>query len=278
MRLGMIDRRTLLSGLGGLGVLAVTGSSALAQIAAASSSLGLSPAAMIAARLRDQALTDQTAMDLLTSLTTEVGQRLAGTPAAARAKDWGLAKLRALGFSNIVAEPFAMTAWVRGAESASVTSPSPQNLAILGLGSSIATPAGGIEAPIALFSTYEAMLAQPPGALAGKIAVVNQPMARNQDGSGYGQLNPSRRLGASEASRRGAVAYLVRSLSSDPTSRLPHAGAQNYLPGVTPIPCAALAVTDADQLARLVALGGPVRVRLSLASTSFTIWSIIPSS
>ena len=272
----MIHRRGLLAGAAGLGLGALAARTALAQ--------PMNPAAQIAAQLRDRALTDSTAMDLLTSLTTEIGPRLAGTPAGARAKDWGMAKLRSLGFVNVVAEPYEVTSWVRGAEYAQVISPYPQALNILGLGRSIGTPPGGIEAPIVVFDTYDAMLALPPGSLTGRIAVVNHPMARNQDGSGYGAVNAARTRGASEASRRGAVAYLVRSLSSDPTSRLPHAGAMRYLDGVTPIPAAALAVTDADQLARMAALGQPVRVRLSMSPTQddhATAWNVageIPGS
>src|SRR5260221_3116668 len=121
-----------------------------------------------AEQVRDQALADPTAYDFVASLTTEVGERLAGTPAAARARDWGLAKLRALGFVNVHAEAFAMTAWVRGPESAEVTAPYPQTLAILGLGGSVPTPAGGIEAEAVVFATYADLLAQPPGSLTGK--------------------------------------------------------------------------------------------------------------
>jgi len=53
-----------------------------------------------AIRLRDQALTDPTAYDVLESLTTEIGPRPAGSPAQMRARDWALAKMKALGFTG----------------------------------------------------------------------------------------------------------------------------------------------------------------------------------
>ena len=87
-------------------------------------------------------------------------------------------------------------------------------------------------------------------------------MVRAQDGGGYGAANPIRRAGPSEAARRGAVAYLLRSLGTD-THRLPHTGALNYQDGAPQIPAAALSNPDADQLERLAALG-PVRVKLVL--------------
>jgi hypothetical protein len=116
---------------------------------------------------------------------------------------------------------------IRGAESAEIVGSVPQHLALTALGGSVATDASGIEAEISLFRTYDDLLAAAPGSLNGKIAVVTQRMARVQDGSGYGAANPIRRNGPSEAAKRGAVAYLLRSLGTD-SHRLPHTGALNY--------------------------------------------------
>jgi Zn-dependent M28 family amino/carboxypeptidase len=218
-----------------------------------------------ASMLRDKALADPTAYLIVESLTTEVGARPAGSPAAARARDWALAKLKSLGFENVHAEPFAVTAWARGPEAAEVTAPVPQKLQILGLGRSPSTPPGGIEAEIALFHSYEELLAAPPGSLAGKIAVLTAPMARTQDASGYEVASRWRTQGPIEAGKRGAIGFLVRSLSTS-DSRLPHTGAMHS--GEPAIPAAALGVPDAELLDRLVARGGPVRVRLVLNSTS----------
>ncbi|HEY3696642.1 M20/M25/M40 family metallo-hydrolase [Phenylobacterium sp.] len=220
-----------------------------------------------AAELRDRALADGTAWSIVESLTTEVGPRPAGSPAMLRARDWAVAKLAALGFKNVHLEPFAADAWLRGPESAEVVAPFPQPLHVLGLGRSAPTPRGGIEAEIALFRSFDELLAQPPGSLKGKIAVVTQAMTRTMDGAGYGAINRNRTQGAAEASRRGAVAYLVRSLSTD-DARLPHAGAMRQASDAPAIPAAALSVPDAQLLERMVARGRPVRVRLSLASRS----------
>jgi hypothetical protein len=217
--------------------------------------------------VRDRALADPTAYDFVADLTTEVGARLAGSPAAARARDWGIARLKALGFVNVHAEAFPITAWLRGPESAAVVAPHPQSLAILGLGGSVPTPAGGIEAEALLLPTYADLIALPPGALAGKIAVVIQPMLRAQDGTGYGVLNPNRRAGPSEAARRGAIAYLVRSLSTG-DGREPHTGQVNYKDDAPKIPAAALSVADSELLERMAAAGKPIRIRLELASQS----------
>lgn len=218
--------------------------------------------AATAAALRDKALSDPTAWEVLESLTTEVGARPVGSPAMARAKEWSVATFKRLGFSNVKVESFETGAWLRGPESAAVLSPWPQPLHILGLGGSSPTPKGGLEAEIVVFATYADLLAQPVGALKGKIAVVTQKMTRTQDGSGYGAVNAQRTQGPVEAAKRGAVGYLTRSLSTDDT-RLPHTGS------ATPagIPAAALSTVDAELLDHMAARGKPVRVRLDMASS-----------
>ncbi|WP_374576021.1 M20/M25/M40 family metallo-hydrolase [Phenylobacterium sp.] len=241
------------------------------MLAASASLLAVAPAhagdlATTAAALRDKALADSTAWDVVESLTTEIGPRPTGSPAAARARDWAVAKFKALGFENVKVEPFETRSWLRGQESAEVVAPYPQPLHILGLGGSAQTPKGGLEAEVALFKSLAELQAQPPGALTGKIVVVTEKMTRTMDGSGYGAINPLRTLGPIEASKRGAVAYLHRSLSTDDT-RLPHTGAMRPWGDVKPIPAAALSTPDAELLEHLAARGQPVRIKLSMTST-----------
>jgi len=183
-----------------------------------------------------------------------------------RAKDWAVEKLTALGLQNVHAEEFQKeNAWLRGDEAAHVTAPYAHDLSILGLGNSLPTPAGGVEGEIAMFSSIEELTATAPGSLVGKIAVLNRAITGAQGELGYRDAAPGRREGASIAAARGAVAFLVRSLSTS-NSRLPHTGALRYADGAPRIPAAALAVPDADLLERLVARGRPVKVKLSLAS------------
>jgi hypothetical protein len=229
-----------------------------------------SPQALMAtaAKLRDKALAgDNTAYATVESLTTEVGQRLAGSPAAKRAADWGVARMKALGFENVHIEAFPITAWSRGPESAEVVAPFPQKLAVTGLGGSVPTPPGGIEAEAVIFPTYRDLLDAPVGSLNGKIAVVTQAMIRFQGGDDYGTLNANRRAGPSEAARRGAVAYLLRSLSTDDT-RLPHTGFMNYAADAPKIPAAALSTPDGALLDNMAKRGKPIRIKLVLNSTS----------
>ena len=80
--------------------------------------------------LRDQALEKSDAFALVESLTTEIGPRLAGTEAEARAREWAVRYLSGMGFDSVVIEPFPIKAWIRGRESAVLTKPSEQGLAV----------------------------------------------------------------------------------------------------------------------------------------------------
>ena len=216
--------------------------------------------------LRDKALLDRTAWDITEDLTTTIGPRVVGSPAMERAKDWAVAKFKALGFTNIKVEEFAKPSWTRGEESAQLVAPYPMKLDIVGLGRTVPTPPAGIEAEVALFRTYAEMIAAPEGALKGKIAVITQPMVRAQDGSGYGVAGISRRAGPVEAAKRGAVALLIRSVSTS-DSTVPHTGMTAFGDQVVTIPAAAMGVPEAEQLERL-AKKGPLRIKLKLASTT----------
>ncbi len=216
-----------------------------------------------AAQLAGRALTNSPTMEIITSLTTEIGPRLDGSSNEKRAADWAKSYCTKLGFDRVWVEPFKLEhCWERGVEKAEITGPSPQPLVVTALGGSVATPAEGIEAEIALFKTYDELLAAPEGSLKGKIAVVTQRLPRTQDGSGYGHLSKMRVAGASEAAKRGAIAYLLRSLATD-SRRSPHTGYLMYKEGIPRIPAAALSVPDAEQLERLAA-SGPVHVKLVL--------------
>lgn len=215
------------------------------------------------AALRDAALGDDVAWDIVEGLTTEVGQRLAGTEAEGRARAWGVAKLKALGFRNVRIEPYQMPVWVRGAETAEIVAPFPQTLRLTALGNSGATPADGLTAPVVVFKDYAAFVAAPAAAVAGRIVYIGNAMEPTQDGSGYGTYGTARFVGPAAAAQKGAAAIVIRSIGTD-HHRLPHAGTTTFPAGVTPIPAAALSVPDAEQIERIAARGKPIVMKLVL--------------
>jgi carboxypeptidase Q len=216
----------------------------------------------IAVQLRDEALAGQDlAWDWVSELTTRFGPRPAGSDNEHRAAEWAAARFKALGFANVHIDTFPITAWVRGVESAQIVAPVLQPLAVAALGESPATPAGGLEGEVVTFPTLADLKEAPPGSLTGKIAFVAARMVRTQDGEGYGAAVEARSDGPVEAAKRGAIAFVLRSVGTD-TNRLAHSGTTVYVDGRVPVPAFALAAPDADQIERLAALGEKVRIRL----------------
>jgi carboxypeptidase Q len=245
--------------------LLVTAASALAQQSIASLPPPVITEPAVAA-LRDDALAnDHYAWDIAEGLTTEVGQRLAATDAEARAREWALKRLTAMGFANVHVEPFTMPVWTRGAESAEIVSPFPQRMAITALGYSGSTPPQGVTGEIAYFESLDALRAAPDAAVRGKIVFIDHHMMPAQDGSGYGQFGAPRRQGPTVASLKGALAIVIRSIGTD-HHRNPHTGVQYFTDGATPIPAGALSIPDAEQLVRILKRGQPVTMRLTLVS------------
>ena len=216
--------------------------------------------------LRLQAMAGSSAMAIVTSLTTEVGPRLAGSEAEARARVWAVNTLTEKGFANVRNEPFEMDAWQRHEEGAEILVPYPQPLAVTALGGSIPTEKNGLSAEVTLFETLEDLKRAPEGSLSGRIAYVGHAMQRTQDGSSYGYFNEARTAGPSIAAGKGAVGYLIRSVGTD-SHRFPHTGSLRYQEEMPRIPALALSNPDADQIERIVAEGQALSVRIKVDSS-----------
>jgi hypothetical protein len=213
-----------------------------------------------AAQLREAALNDDTGWRVVESLTTEVGPRLAGSEADARAVAWARAKFEQLGFDKVWTEPVTFPKWERRGEHAQVLGPHSQALVLTALGGS---PGGTVAGQVVRFADLDSLEKAAPGSLKGKIAFIDYRMERAQDGHGYGMGSRIRGGGPSAAVRAGAAAYLMRSAGTD-NHRVGHTGITRFADGLTPIPAAALSNPDADQLARLVALDPSTQVRVAL--------------
>jgi hypothetical protein len=224
------------------------------------------PAAAVktATQLRDKALHDDTAWQVLSSITTEVGPRLAGSDADQRARDWAVAKFKALGFDKVYTEPVTYPKWVRRHESGAIVAPFPQPLVLSALGYSPGTPRGGLTAQVVGFDSLAALKAADPATVKGRIVYVGYRMQRHQDGHDYGMGSAVRTAGPVIAAAKGAAGYLLRSAGTDAHQRIAHTGVTGFRPGARGIPAAALSNPDADQLERVLAYGKPVTVKLDL--------------
>lgn len=226
-----------------------------------------------AAALRDRALSGTSAYEHVTSLVTEVGPRFAGSSGDAAAVRWALNKLGSLGFSNVRTQDVLVPHWVRGHAEVTLAGPVPQPLVAVALGGSVGTADEGIEAPVLEVASLDALNALPAATVGGKIVFINQRMERTRDGAGYGATVKIRSDGPSAAGQLGAVAVLIRSVGTS-NERHAHTGTTRYRVDAPRIPALALSNPDADQLARWLKPGKPVRLRVkSTARELPATWS-----
>ncbi len=209
------------------------------------------------------ALADSFAYNRTAKLTDTFGHRLSGSRSLERAIDWILAEMRADGFQNVRGEKVMVPRWVRGNESATLISPRPYKLHMLGLGRSIGTPRSGITAPVLVVSNYAELAARRAEAR-GKIVLFNVPF------TSYGATVRYRGSGADSASKYGAVAMLLRSVASA-SLQSPHTGSMGYdtTGTIRKIPAAAISVEDALLLARMAARGEKLTVNLKMEARTY---------
>lgn len=204
--------------------------------------------------------------DIITSLTTEVGHRLAGTANDKKGREWAKKKMTDMGFDRVWEEPVTIPLWHRGSASLSMTAPFQHNLALAALGNSVGTGEDGLTAEVVHFAEYKDLVAAEPNSLDGKIAYVSLRMAKTGL-KGYGYAGQARRNGSVAAAKAGASAIIIRSIGTD-DNRTPHTGSMNYAEGVTKIPAAAISNPDADLLDNALKYGKPVTLHLEMSSHS----------
>lgn len=212
--------------------------------------------------LRERALASDLAFEIVRDLTTEVGPRLAGSPAEQRAIAWAERFSRTHRFDAVRVEPFSIPYWARVSERVEVVGRGAQPLTAVALGGSGSTPDGGLEADIIRFTSMDGLRAATPQQVAGKIVFIDEPTIRTQDGSGYGVGVAKRGQCAPVAKALGGVGCLIRSVGTH-SHRFAHQGGNARARDGANLPALALSPPDADQLSRLLA-GGVVRVRMNV--------------
>jgi carboxypeptidase Q len=216
-----------------------------------------------ARRILEAARADSHAYEKLAWLCDRIGNRLSGSPSLDKAIRWASETMRADGLDARL-EPVIVPAWIRGRESAALVAPRERPLRMLGIGNSVGTPHGGITAEVVVARDFD-HLAALGDAVRGKIVLytARMPAYDPEKGAGYGETVRYRVEGASRAAAAGAVAVLIRSVTAR-SLQTPHTGTLRYDPKAPKIPAAALTTEDAEFLARLVATGERVTVRLEM--------------
>ncbi len=205
----------------------------------------------------DVALTEGQCYPWLEHLTTKIGGRLAGSPQAAAAVEYTRQVLDTLGLDSVWLEPCMVPHWVRGEKEqvriVNSTTLGSIDLNALALGNSIGTKAGGLLAEVVEVKSLDEVDKLGKAGIAGKIVFYNRPMDPTQlrTFNAYGGAVDQRVNGPARASRYGAVATLVRSMTTK-LDNVPHTGVTVFNDDPV-IPALAISTNDAELLSGLLA-------------------------
>lgn len=217
-------------------------------------------------RLSDEILTRSQAYENLRVLTKTIGGRLAGSPQMVKAEKWGEAALKAAGADRVFMQECMVPHWVRGEKEQARIISNRRDLVpplnVLALGNSVGTGPQGVTAPVLEVRSFEE-LEQKKDQVKGKIVFYNYPFNNKfiKTFHSYGDAVRFRSQGPSRASRYGALAVIVRSMSHS-TDNHPHTGATRYNDSFPKIAAVAIGLQDADRLSKRIAGDPSARVFL----------------
>jgi hypothetical protein len=180
-------------------------------------------------KIYDEALERGEAYPNLRYLCKQIGHRLSGSTGAEKAVIWSKGLMESYGFDSVYLQEIMVPKWVRGnEEEAFIKDRDGQiiGLNLLALGGSEGT-SGWIEAEVIRFEDVESLKKAHPDEVKGKIVFLTQAFDQKllNTFAAYGACGNMRWSGAAEASKKGAVAVVIRSLGSEEDDH-PHTGSR----------------------------------------------------
>lgn len=215
-------------------------------------------------RILEEALTSKATYEKLVDLCRVAPHRLSGSPGAAAAVEWARQQMIDDGLEDVRLEKVKVPHWERGDTGilrfAAPTEAALEPLPILALGGSEPTPPEGLTADAIVVESFQE-LRQRRAEAVGKIVVFNYPLRDTNLStfSAYGDAVGYRSRGAAEAAKAGAIAAIVRSMSTR-LDDYPHTGGMRYADGVPRVPTAAVSTLGAERIARHAKAGRAVRL------------------
>jgi len=223
-------------------------------------------------RMYDAALTSGKSYENLWVLCKGVGHRLSGSENAKKAVEWAYATFQTMGLDRIEKQPCMVTHWERGRpERAWIKSRSGKRMVpVLALGSSPATPRGGITANVLEVFSIQEVQNLPEEKVKGKVIFYNRPMDPTflNTFQAYGGCVDQRSVGALEAAKKGAVAVVVRSMTVNHDD-WPHTGNMRTDDAVAMIPACAISTNGADLLHQLLSEEPSLEFHLEMDCRTF---------
>ncbi len=214
--------------------------------------------------LFDEALTDHTAYENLRYLCKNTGGRISGTPEAAAAVEFTRQVMSRMHLDSVYLQDLMVPHWERGdIEYAKISSLKygAAELPVSALGKSVGTGLEGVTAGVVEVKSFEELEEIGREKIQGKVVFFNRQMdPRNINTfQAYGAAVSQRTGGASEASKYGAVATIIRSVT---TARddFPHTGVMYYQDGVKAIPAISVSTNGADLLSEWLGKDKDVKI------------------
>ncbi|MCS6992192.1 MAG: M20/M25/M40 family metallo-hydrolase [Chitinophagales bacterium] len=220
-------------------------------------------------RIVEFALTRSSCYEILRGLTECCPHRLSGSDGADRAVNYMRDVMLQMGFDSVWLQPCYVPYWVRGEKEQCTLfyNGRQEALAVMALGNSAGTGSLGLEAPVIEVKNFRHLDSLGKKHINGKIVFYNYPFqdAFINQFQAYADAVAYRWAGASRAARYGAVAVLVRSMTSARDNH-PHTGSMAYNDSFPRIPALALSTLAADRLSDV--LRRHPQARLYIRNTS----------
>ncbi|HNS12370.1 MAG TPA: M20/M25/M40 family metallo-hydrolase [Bacteroidia bacterium] len=207
-------------------------------------------------QIYSETLNNAKAYDWLRSLCFDVGHRLSGSVGAEKAVVFAEQMFKEAGADTVWLQEVMVPHWVRGKKEIAQIIDSKnnaQNVPVLALGRSVATPKEGIRADVIEVYDFDELKQLGEEKIKGKIVFFNHPFNESYVNTfaAYSEAGKYRWAAPSEAARYGAVATICRSMTNTEDD-FPHTGAMGYNDSLPKIPCAAISTNAANLLSRIL--------------------------
>lgn len=220
----------------------------------------------------NEALTDTTAYHHLRYITKNTRGRIPGSGKALLAVEYTRQALIDAGADTVWLQEVTVPHWERGEERAAIISETAgrSELTVAALGLSVGTAEEGLTASVVEVHSFDELAKLGRETIEGKIVFFNRPVDNTliNTFAGYGGAVNQRTQGPSEASRFGAAAVIVRSVTHA-LNDFPHAGVTRYAADIKPIPAAVISTIDAGLLSQALKSDPDIRVHLLMTCRNF---------
>ena len=202
-------------------------------------------------KISDEIMLHGTCYDNLRVLCKTVGNRISGSPAAAKAVTWGEKAMKESGADKVWLQACDVPYWYRGKESLYLKlNGEYKKVDVVSLGNSKGTGGKTLEAPIVMVHNFDEFNALPESAVKGKIVFFDYLFRQDFifTFQGYGDAVRYRGQSPILGEKKGAVAVIIRSMSTGKDD-FPHTGGTRpYTDSLKTVPSMALGNTTADLL------------------------------